>query len=373
MLEIVRSNRLEALLDALGERLAAEPILDPMRSEWIVVPSRGMERWLSQRLSQRLGRDASSGLDGICAHVEFPFPGRVARQALELADPQMAEAGLEADPWNRESLAWYILAALREGLESRDASFDALRSYLGHHEGPAFERGVDRRAFGLAVRVASVFDRYAQHRPDIIARLRDPRSDDPHRGALLWQSALWRAVEEQIGVEPFSLASQRGQALLRRGDAPLEGLAPRLSFFGFASMAPAWLTTFDAISGHRPCHFYVLTPTAAYWADTRSRKQLLRDASTPLDEESLAAADETASSTRSHRPRTPSRTCSLTCFICATASWTAPTRPSPPSNPTTPPFAFTPATGACVRSRFCARPSWRHWTATRHSLVGTSW
>ena len=83
MLEIIRSNRLEALLDALAERLDAHPLADPMIAESIVVPSRGMERWLSQRLSHTLGSSSPNG--GICANVIFPFPTKIARQALDLA------------------------------------------------------------------------------------------------------------------------------------------------------------------------------------------------------------------------------------------------------------------------------------------------
>ncbi|MBM4319399.1 MAG: exonuclease V subunit gamma [Deltaproteobacteria bacterium] len=59
-----RSNRVEALADSLA-RVLCVPAGGPMQPEWVVVHSRGMERWLSQQLTQRLG---------VCANVHFPFP-----------------------------------------------------------------------------------------------------------------------------------------------------------------------------------------------------------------------------------------------------------------------------------------------------------
>ena len=54
MLHIHRAERADGLADALGELLAA-PLDDPFAPEVVSVPTRGMERWLSQRLSASLG------------------------------------------------------------------------------------------------------------------------------------------------------------------------------------------------------------------------------------------------------------------------------------------------------------------------------
>jgi exodeoxyribonuclease V gamma subunit len=65
-----------------------------MQTEIVVVPTRGAERWLTQRLSGVLGASPDRG-DGVCANVEFPFPGRLVNGAVAAA------AGLdrETDPW----------------------------------------------------------------------------------------------------------------------------------------------------------------------------------------------------------------------------------------------------------------------------------
>ena len=70
-LHVHRAERTDLLADALGTLLAA-PQADPFAEELVVVPARGVERWLSQRLSHVLGR--GSGADGVCAGVSFRSP-----------------------------------------------------------------------------------------------------------------------------------------------------------------------------------------------------------------------------------------------------------------------------------------------------------
>lgn len=47
-----------------------------MQAEVIAVPTRGVERGLTQRLSARVGTTPGRE-DGVCANVELPFPGRL--------------------------------------------------------------------------------------------------------------------------------------------------------------------------------------------------------------------------------------------------------------------------------------------------------
>ena len=54
MLQLYRSERADRLVEALGDLLTS-PLADPMTAEVVAVPTRGVERWLTQRLSHRLG------------------------------------------------------------------------------------------------------------------------------------------------------------------------------------------------------------------------------------------------------------------------------------------------------------------------------
>ena len=68
------------------------------------MPTRGMERWLTQRLSDRLG---------VCANVEFPFPRRWRGNAVATA------TGLDPaeDPWLPERTVWPLLEVVDAALD----------------------------------------------------------------------------------------------------------------------------------------------------------------------------------------------------------------------------------------------------------------
>src|SRR5690348_8402915 len=100
MLHLHRAERADGLAAALA-LLLSEPPPDPFSPELVAVRTRGMERWLSQRLSAHLG--ASPGrADGVCANVVFPFPRRLVGGALAAA------SGIEPDddPWPPERATW---------------------------------------------------------------------------------------------------------------------------------------------------------------------------------------------------------------------------------------------------------------------------
>ena len=82
-LQIHRSERADALVRALGELLADVPA-DPFTAEIVAVPSKGVERWITQSLA------SARGSDGICANVAFPSPSRLVTEALT--------AGTRVDP-----------------------------------------------------------------------------------------------------------------------------------------------------------------------------------------------------------------------------------------------------------------------------------
>src|SRR5215472_8953085 len=103
-LVVHRSNRIEALVDALAE-LVARPLPDTFAAEHIVVQGHGMGRWLAMELARRRG---------IWANPAFPFPRRVIERATAavLADP--APADLPFDP---ATLRWAIAELLPQQVE----------------------------------------------------------------------------------------------------------------------------------------------------------------------------------------------------------------------------------------------------------------
>lgn len=306
MLRIHRSNRVELLVEQLAATLSAAPLSDPMATELVVVHSRGMERWLTQRLSQRLG--SLPGHDGgVCANVSYPFPAGLVHTVLAacLADDPNA-----ADRWAPERLTWSILAVLPELLDKR--CFAPLQSYLRPGPGTmrAAETGttaVDRRAYGLARRIADVFDRYSLYRPTM-ALAWSKGEQRPERAlaeAQAWQPELWKALQDRIGAptlaERFARARRvLAQAQALRGsrerdgqqlglfeaeppgparDEPaptepspgLQGLPERVSLFGLSALAPAYLDVLRALAGTVNVELFLLCPSDRAWLDLRSR------------------------------------------------------------------------------------------------------
>src|SRR2546423_8078366 len=139
MLHLHRAERADGLVGALGA-VVSSPLADPLQPEVIAVPTRGVERWLTQRLSAVLG--ASPGrADGVCANVEFPFPGRLVNGAVAAA------AGLdrETDPWLPERSVWPLIHVVESSIgESWLAPLAAHLGGAGADTDPSPSRGARR-------------------------------------------------------------------------------------------------------------------------------------------------------------------------------------------------------------------------------------
>src|SRR3954453_15686655 len=100
MLHVHRAERADGLVAALSG-LLAKPPQDPLAREVVSVPTRGIERWLAQRMSHVLAPGPGGG-DGVCANVEFPSPRRLAGDAVATASGIAAEE----DPWLPQRSVW---------------------------------------------------------------------------------------------------------------------------------------------------------------------------------------------------------------------------------------------------------------------------
>ena len=239
-LHVHRAERADTLAEALGALLAV-PLPDPFTSEVVAVPARGVERWLAQRLSHRLG--AVHG-DGVCAGVRFSSAASIVRTALGAA------AGIDpdADPWRPERAVWPLLEVL-------DASWDE-RWYAPL----AAQRG---RRWALARRLADLFADYAAHRPGLVCGWLAGQDGVPPD--LAWQPALWRALRERIGApDP---AERLGPACVAlAADPDVVDLPPRLSLFGPTRLAAAELAALRGLAAHRAVHLWLPHPSPALWA-----------------------------------------------------------------------------------------------------------
>ena len=276
MLHVHRSERADALVSMLAD-IVEVALDDPMTPEVVSVPTRGIERWLTQQLSARLGaRDGRR--DGVCANIDFPFPGKLVSDALARA----SDIDPAVDPWLPERAVWPLMEVV-------EAHFtEAWLAPLAEHIRLSGVRHDDDRnveldevRFSSVRHVADLFDRYAVHRPDMLLRWVEGRAQLEETSAT-WQFELWRLLRERIG-QP-SPAERLRDACRRLGnEAQLLGQPPRLSLFGLTRLPASYLQVLEAIGKQCDVHLFLLHPSRVLWdrlqsqVDTGSRVLLRRE------------------------------------------------------------------------------------------------
>ncbi len=261
-LHIHRAERADRLALGLAEVLAVPPA-DVFAEEVVAVPARGVERWLAQRLSPRLGRRAEPDGsderdDGVCANVRFPSPTALIAEVVGVEDH---------DPWAPDALVWPLLEAI-------DACADedwcrTLGAHLGvgggEGDGDQHRRG---RRFAVARRLAGLFDAYAGHRPAMLSAWAagddtDGFGDDLPPD-LAWQARLWRLVRERIGgPDPVQRLADALDRL--RQDPAGVALPERLSLFGATRLATSQLRVLSTLAEDRDVHLWLPHPSPALW------------------------------------------------------------------------------------------------------------
>ncbi len=262
MLKVHRSNRAESLAMALAGVLArGADTADVLSEEVVVVPSSGMERWLSMRIAQQ---------SRICANVRFPFPASVVQDAMVAALGQGPRDG-HRDAWAGRRIAWRIVAALRERVDT-DPRFAPLQAYLGPGRGT--DAPIDTRTWGLARRIADVFDGYLTYRQGLVlgwqaGPVAAEDIDD-------WQPELWRAV---CATTPFPHQAQEADRFFEALDTPspaLGDLPARLCLFGISTLPPFYLQALQALARHREVHLFTVDPCRYWWGDVQTPSEKAR-------------------------------------------------------------------------------------------------
>ncbi|HEX7740385.1 MAG TPA: exodeoxyribonuclease V subunit gamma, partial [Marmoricola sp.] len=247
--------------DVLAEGLAAmlrDPLPDPFARELVVVPARGVERWLSQRLSHRLGPKPGRD-DGVCAAVDFVSPRR-------LISSLGSDGAEDEDPWAPANLTWPVLAVIDASLG--EPWCRTLSIHLGH--GVDGEEGELRwgRRFSVARRLARLFTSYAVQRPALLRGWAGGDDGDGAGGALppdlAWQAELWRRVRGIVGG-PDPVERHRDMCeRLRAGDVAAT-IPPRISLFGHTRIPDTEIDMIAALAATRDVHLWLPHPSPRLW------------------------------------------------------------------------------------------------------------
>ncbi|OBJ83694.1 exodeoxyribonuclease V subunit gamma [Mycobacterium asiaticum] len=247
-LHLHRAERTDLLADGLSA-LLADRLPDPFAEELVLVPARGVERWLSQRLSHRLGTGPGGG-DGVCAGVTFRSPASLIAEITGTA----AE-----DPWSPDAITWPLLEVIDRSLDEPWSA--TLAKHLGHFDTGAEAELRRGRRYAVARRLAGLFASYARQRPGLLADWLDGDTGDLHSD-LAWQPQLWRALVALMDADPPHVRHEETVHQLRSGPADLPS---RLSLFGHTRLACTDIQLLEALSTHHELHLWLPHPSDALW------------------------------------------------------------------------------------------------------------
>lgn len=247
------------VLRGAAEPLAAElvtwlrePGPDPFAPLTVCVESPGMQRRLARWLGAALGAGGEG--DGICAGVDFPSLSRVTRRVTA------AVVGVSgrADPWSASRLPWAVLATLTE--HRHRPEFEVVARHLGEPGDPSRPG----RAFAVARRIAGLFRRYVQHRPDLV-RSWSAGGLGGVPAEHEWQARLWHELVQRLEVpDPVDRHDLALAAL--RSDEQVAGVPPSLAIFA-PTQVSALETEFLAAYGEtRPVLALVVGPVDPFAA-----------------------------------------------------------------------------------------------------------
>ena len=311
-LRLHHSNRMEALAAELARIMRADPG-DPFEPERIVVPHPTVGRWLALELARELG---------IAANLRFEQPAEFAWSIMRCVVPDLSAE----QPYAPARLRWRILDLLPDGADTAAPGASTAhrtgdpqgteepdrgtRAWQGALQG-YLRDGDARKRLELADRLARVYDRCLNYRPDWIREWEGGAA--PHWQARLWQCLVetdgpggtqhWvRALDEfgqafrsthgardagdsaAVRVSDASLPAEISTpaAVHRPRDAPTppagarhpSGWPRRASFFAVQGLSPSYLELLRLAAQGIEIHLFLLNPCREYWGDIHSRREI---------------------------------------------------------------------------------------------------
>ncbi|MEN6376145.1 MAG: exodeoxyribonuclease V subunit gamma [Smithella sp.] len=247
-MKIIVSNKLEILARRLADELNA-PLSSPFASETIVIQSTGMQKWLSLELAH---------YHGIYSNYDFPFPNAFIDDVFKafIADYQPDLS------YNIDVLTWKIMDILPRLM--REDDFQPVHNYLGN----SYDQ---LKLFGLASKIAAVFDQYLIFRPEKILAWEEGKISSPQEK---WQALLWQKISADQGGMHKARLRQLFSRMAENKPPSQDALPERISIFGISYLPPYHLDVFDRLSKHIPVNIYYLNPSREFWADIKSGREI---------------------------------------------------------------------------------------------------
>ncbi len=296
MIELVYSNKTEALLDCLANDIVElksrhHHVLEPVD---IVVPNYNMETWLTLGLAQRNSVAANlrfRRLERFIGDlVEETYPGYI-----KLADPAIVESAVLAALFEMENNDHSEIKPLLDYLEG-DSSFSAVSCL----DSRVLNEGKDLRRIQLATKMSYLFQEYSFSRPEMVAIWRsgndifgnnleqsftNPGVRNRHYAPVeAWQRALWQRVFGKNGILNRNNSTEDAHWVtldqLVLDEQLFENLKSvelkPIHVFGVSYVARIFQLLFARLGNLCPLKIYALNPCAEFWEDVETDRELFR-------------------------------------------------------------------------------------------------
>ncbi len=237
-------DRLAELLSVLLSRRNRQHALEP---DTVIVPNRGVGRWLQMRLAES---------DGIAANIEFPLLARFIWDQV----PALLPGRPTSPDFERDRMRWHLYAVLPEVAKENDA----VTHYL--EASPP-----DIHRLQLADRLADVFDQYLIYRPSLLAGWEQGKIAETSPES--WQARVWLALTRRLGAE------HRARLLARFAERAANGalentdrLPGSVCCFGLSQIPPEYVKFLYGLGQLTDVHFLLPNPCEGYWGDIRGQR-----------------------------------------------------------------------------------------------------
>jgi len=253
---VTYSNRLECLAVEAAALLRNAPPSSPFETEYLVVQTPGMERWLSLEIARR---------NGIFGGFQFMSPAAL----TGLLEKKLFQTSEATSPFDRHNFTWAV-ARILEGHLTEDKAWGPLKEYIGTSE---------LKRFQIASRIADLFDQYAVYRPDLLAvweqgGLLYDNSDDE-----AWQQRLWLQLIETFGTDyetRHARLTRIAAGITDKSTAGAGDFPRRIVAFGISILPPIYLELLHGCSRWSDVHLYMMNPSQEFWGDVTSDRVRVR-------------------------------------------------------------------------------------------------
>ncbi len=249
-------QHLEVLAQSLSQAIAQRQG-EVFTSEYVMVQTHGMQRWLSLLIARHTG---------ICAGTRFLFPNEAVRLIAEKAGC----FGEEPFALDQTQLQWAIFHLLESPLTDTEVWLPV------HRFLESGQRGL--KQFDLSAQLADLFDQYAVYRPDLLALWNEGRLSGEKELARheQWQMLLYRELKKLFPAlcDKRDLFELLRSKLSGRKIGALKAFS--LSVFGVSVLPPYHAEVLRLLSRHCDVTLYLFNPCNEYWFDIVSPRAAAR-------------------------------------------------------------------------------------------------